>query len=239
MFRCGTAFMTHIEEVVGVAHLDDVGVDDVEPSLWSLCEQCGLAGQRIELVVDVGIVYFVFAVALTGGEVDHKLLLLLVVHSLRSPYAPHFFPVHVVLRGQGGEVDVGTRPVDEVLTFHQHEPLVVAPSVFSSVAFPFRLSDTVAPAKHMEVCHGEIERPVRPAEDMWVADAALSGDSVAGDDRLVVVECRPCVSVPADGHVQAVVLVFVIHHQVGCWLLTRLSRCSCPCRGCSCPCEHQ
>ena len=67
MFRCGTAFMTHIEEVVGVAHLDDVGVDDVEPSLWSLCEQCGLAGQRIELVVDVGIVYFVFAVALTGS----------------------------------------------------------------------------------------------------------------------------------------------------------------------------
>ena len=43
----------------------DVGVDDVEPSLWSLCKQCGLAGQRIELVVDVGIVYFVFAVALT------------------------------------------------------------------------------------------------------------------------------------------------------------------------------
>ena len=108
MLGRGTVLVADIEQVVGVASLDDVRVDDAESPSGSLGQQAWRAGQRIEVAVDVGVVDDVLPDTLADGEVNHQLTGLVIVHRLGSPDAAHLRPLHVRLVGQQGEVDIGT-----------------------------------------------------------------------------------------------------------------------------------
>lgn len=101
MLGRGRTLVADVEEVIGVAHPDDVGVDDVELAPGSLSQETRLRGELREISVDVGIVDFVHARALPYGEVYHELPALLVEDRLGSPHAAHLAPFHVLLVGQG------------------------------------------------------------------------------------------------------------------------------------------
>ena len=97
MFGHCSMFVAHIEKVIGIPCLDNVGVDDVVGLVWSLQLKVGLTGQGIVVVVDICIIDAVLADALASGEVYHQLFAFLIEYRLRSPYASHFSPVHVRL----------------------------------------------------------------------------------------------------------------------------------------------
>ena len=156
----------------------------------------------------------------------HELPALLVEDRLGSPHAAHLAPFHVLLVGQGREVDARMRPVYEVPRLHEHQSPVVAPTVFLAFALPFRAALAVALPEDVEVRHGYVEGTVRTAEDVRIADAPLHGYGVTPHDGLVPVECCPGVAVTAQCRMQTVVLVLVIDHEVGRELVSSSRRSS-------------
>ena len=116
--------------------------------------------------------------------------------------------------------------MDEVERLHEHESAVIAPAVFLAVAFPFGVTihlhvlvslafSSRCAAPDVEIGHGEVEASVWSAEDVRITNTMLNGDGVAIDDGLVVVQCRPRVRVVAESHVEAVISILVINHEIG------------------------
>ena len=103
----------------------------------------------------------------------------------------------------------------EVFRLHQHQCPVVAPAILLAVSLPLCVAVSVTLAEDVQVGGGDVVGAVGPAVDVWVAYAVLLCYGVATDDGLVAVQRFPRVAVAAQGHVQTVVGIFVVYHQVG------------------------
>ena len=154
---------------------------------------------------------------LTDGEVDHGLAHLWIPDGLRRPGTAYLAEL---LREETVDACHVVCPVDEVVRGHEHQPPVVAPSVFFG-PLPLRGAYSFLLAEDVEVGHGNVELAVRCAADMWVTYAMLLGDAVAADDGLAIVHRRKRVAVIADGHEQRVRRVAEISEEIGAHVLLR------------------
>ena len=210
--------------VATVGHGHDVGIEHLNLFVRIVEEQLRFGHESREVVVGIGIVEFRAALSRgADGEIDHQTACFGVVNRL---WCPGTADVAEML-GEGlVDAERGVRPVDEVARLHQHQRAVVAPSVLLPVAFPFGVAKAGTLSEDVQVGGGDVIRAVGSAVDVRVADAVLLGDGVAPHDGSVAVQCRPVVAVAAQCHVQAMVSIFVIDHEVSphAWLLGKVRR---------------
>ena len=215
--------LRHIgHEIAPVGHRADVRVQHLDARVGVLEQELGLRDQRREILVSVAVEEFgAAAVAvlsrrpLADREVDHHLLLLGVPDGLGRPGAAD---LPEVLREQLVDAHHVVVPVDQVLGPHEHQAAVVAPAVVG-VPLPLRVAVAEAAAVEVQVGHHDVERAVRAALDVRVADALLLSDVLAVDDGLAVVDGGEVVAVVADGHEQRMGGVVEVREEVRTHLL--------------------
>ena len=201
----------HIEKMVLIPYFGDVAVDGRNRFVWVFVKQLGQALDTVEIIVHVHVIQFVAFVAEAHGVVNHQFAHPFVVGNFGCPCATYFTQSGCQLV----ETDVGAFPIYQVPRLHQHQSLIVSPTVHVTVALPLRFTVAVAAGKDMEVGHGQIECTVRSTVDIGVAYPSLVSNRIAGQDGFPVVQSRERVSVAAQCHVKAVRFVLVEHHQVG------------------------
>ena len=162
--------------MVLIPYFGDVAVDGRNRFVRVFVKQLGQALDTVEIIVHVHVIQFVAFVAEAHGVVNHQFAHPFVVGNFGCPCATYFTQSGCQLV----KTDVGAFPVYQVPRLHQHQPLVVSPTVHVAVALPLRFAETVTTGKYVEVGHAQIECAIWPTIDIRVTYPSLVSNRITG-----------------------------------------------------------
>ena len=202
--------MGNIEQMIFISYFRDISVNGRNTLIRIFKQYLRQAFNGIKVIIYIYIIQFIRLISETHRIINHQFPFFLIVSHFRCPCATNLTQACRQLV----KTDIRTFPVNQIPRLHQHQSIIVSPTIHITVTFPFSFPVTVPLCKHVQVCHCQIEGAIRSTINMRVTNTSLIGNRIAGNYRFPVIHGCKSISVTADSHIQAMRFVLVEYHQI-------------------------